>query len=147
MLRIDHARELFEEYAAQLGMDLCFQRFDQELAGLPGAYAEPRGRLHIEYSGDVPAACVALRPIDEETCELKRLYVRQAFRGSGLGRRLALQMIAEARAIGYRRMLLDTQKSMLAGIALYRDLGFREIPPYRAGQPAELLYFELGLTG
>jgi putative acetyltransferase len=146
MADLDLARELFREYAAQLGIDLCFQSFDQELATLPGDYAPPRGRLHIEYQDGQPAACVALRPLSQSICELKRLYVRPAFRGRGLGRRLAELMIAEARAIGYDAMRLDTLPSMREGIALYRSLGFREVPPYRTYTSQELLFFELDLT-
>src|SRR6266567_7209424 len=105
---IESARELFEEYAAWLQIDLCFQSFDKELAGLPGQYAPPDGRLLMAIEDDQLAGCVARRKIGEDTCEMKRLFLRSQFRGKGLGRKLAETIIAEARLIGYERMRLDT---------------------------------------
>jgi ribosomal protein S18 acetylase RimI-like enzyme len=138
--------ELFLEYADSLGFSLCFQSFDQELAGLPGRYAAPAGRLLLAIDDDIPAGCVALQPMDEETCEMKRLYVRPAFRGRGIGRTLAQAVIAEARQIGYAFMRLDTVPSkMQEAVVLYERLGFREIPPYRENPFPEALYMELAL--
>lgn len=124
------ARALFEEYQLSLGFSLCFQNFDAELASLPGAYAPPEGRLLIALAGGAPAGCVALRRIEEGICEMKRLWVGSAFRGTGLGRRLAETVMAEARLIGYRAVRLDTLPSMTAAQSLYLSLGFRDIPPY-----------------
>jgi ribosomal protein S18 acetylase RimI-like enzyme len=139
-------RELFLEYANSLGFSLCFQNFDQELASLPGDYAPPEGRLLLSAANGQPAACVALHKLAPEICEMKRLYVRPQFRGKGLGRELAERVIAEARQIGYKYLRLDTvEPVMKTAVDMYRQLGFREIPPYRPNPIAGALYMELQL--
>jgi ribosomal protein S18 acetylase RimI-like enzyme len=124
---LDDARELILEYAASTGVDLSFQDFEREISTL-GAFYE---QIFVEYVDETAAGCVALRRIDAETCEMKRLYVRPAFRGHDLGRKLAVRVIEAARTRGYKRMLLDTLPTMTAAIALYESLGFREIAAYR----------------
>lgn len=142
---VAQARELFQEYEASLGICLCFQNFEKELANLPRDYAPPQGRLLLALDGAQIAGCVALRQIDGETCEMKRLYVRPAFRGQGVGRELATTIIEQARSIGYVRMRLDTFSSMKEAIALYQSLGFRPIEPYRHNPIEGAIFMELGL--
>lgn len=146
--QIEQARALFLEYGASLGFSLCFQSFDAELAGLPGDYAPPTGRLLLAEVEGKPAGCVALHALgkDGAVCEMKRLYVRPAFRGQQLGRRLVEEVIRAARAIGYKKMRLDTVEPVMGhAVALYRELGFREIPPYRENPMPGTLYMELEL--
>jgi ribosomal protein S18 acetylase RimI-like enzyme len=145
MADLDEIRLMLREYAAWLEIDLCFQHFEEELAGLPGEYSPPRGRLLIAEG----AGCVALRPLEEDVCEMKRLYVRPEGRGSGLGRQLVRAIISEARAIGYRRMRLDTMPKMGGAQRLYESLGFRDIEAYRYNpEPgARFLELELFLEG
>jgi ribosomal protein S18 acetylase RimI-like enzyme len=139
-------RELFLEYAQSLGFSLCFQSFDKELAGLPGEYAPPEGRLLLATYDAAPAGCVALHKLDSSICEMKRLYVCPQFRGKGLGRGLAEHVIADARHIGYQRLRLDTVEPMMqAAVAMYRQLGFREIAPYRENPIDGAMYMELAL--
>lgn len=144
--QVEEARKLFLEYAESLGFSLCFQSFDKEVAGLPGDYSPPDGRLLLaRYEGKV-AGCVALHKLSDGVCEMKRLYVRPEFRGKALGRALAERVFAEARAAGYSRMRLDTiVGKMDSAIALYRRLGFREIPPYRENPITGAIYMELKL--
>ena len=139
------ARRLFEEYATSLGSDVCLQGFDQELVTLPGRYAAPEGRLLLAVRADELAGCVALRALEPSVCEMKRLFVRPAYRGLGVGRLLADQIIREANSAGYRRMRLDTLPSMTSALTLYRQLGFREIAPYRDSPLPGALYLELAL--
>jgi putative acetyltransferase len=142
---IDEARRLFREYEASIGVSLCFQDFDAELAGLPGAYAPPAGALLFARRGSETAGCVALRRLEEGLCEMKRLYVRDAYRGLGIGRSLAEAILDEARRLGYRRMRLDTLPSMRRAIPLYRSLGFRDIPPYTHNPVEGTFYLEKDL--
>jgi putative acetyltransferase len=140
------ARELFLEYAESLGFSLCFQGFDKELAGLPGDYAPPSGRLLLARVADDAAGCVALHSLEDGIAEMKRLYVRPAHRGTGLGRRLIDEIIRHASAIGYERMRLDTvEPKMKKAVELYRAYGFKEIAPYRSNPIAGALYMELAL--
>jgi ribosomal protein S18 acetylase RimI-like enzyme len=131
---IEAVRGLIREYAQSLGVDLCFQSIDDELAALPGEYAAPRGALFMAVIDGKPAGCVALRPLDAadypNAAEMKRLYVRDRYRGSGLGRELAQAVLDAAMEAGYSSVLLDTLDDMEAARGLYEDLGFREIPPY-----------------
>ena len=131
---MDAIREIFQEYADGLGIDLCFQQFDAELASLPGEYQEPRGGLLMARVGGELAGCCALRPLDNadypNAAEMKRLYVRKAFRGFGLGRQLSEAILDTARRAGYACVLLDTLSEMDAARSLYDDLGFVEIAPY-----------------
>jgi ribosomal protein S18 acetylase RimI-like enzyme len=143
--RLEDIRALFREYAASLGVDLCFQRFEEELNGLPGRYAKPGGRLYLALAGGSPAGCIALRHLDGERCEMKRLYVRPAFRALGLGRALAGRVIEDARALGHREMLLDTLKEMGGAQALYEKLGFADIPPYYENPLPGARYMRLAL--
>jgi len=144
--QIAQTRELFLEYADSLAFSLCFQSFDQELAGLPGDYAPPDGRLLLAEYRDQLAGCVALHKLESGICEMKRLYLRPQLRGRGVGRALAETVIAEARAIGYRKMRLDTVEPVMPNaVAMYRRLGFVEIEPYRANPIAGALYMELTL--
>jgi|SRR5882724_7715331 len=143
---IQQARTLFKEYEAWLGIDLCFQKFERELAELPRKYAPPEGRLLLAVENGKYAGCVALRKIGDGTCEIKRLFLRPQFRGRGLGRRLAEAIIDEAKQIGYERMRLDTlPPKMDDAIALYRSIGFREIEPYYDNPVPGAKFMELDL--
>ena len=138
---LDEIRAMLREYAEWLQVDLCFQNFDQELAGLPGDYASPSGCLLIAEG----AGCVALRRIDDDICEMKRLYVRPVHRGSGLGRRLILAIIEHAREIGYVKMRLDTMPKMNSAQSIYESFGFRDISAYRYNPEPGARFLELDL--
>jgi ribosomal protein S18 acetylase RimI-like enzyme len=142
---IETARTLFREYADGLGVDLAFQGWERELRELPGDYVPPRGALFLAEHEGRAVGCVALRPLAPSFCEMKRLYVRPEGRGTGLGRRLAEHVIEEGRRLGYAAMRLDTLPSMADAQALYRRLGFREIPAYRYNPIAGTLFLELDL--
>src|SRR6185436_7918028 len=140
------ARTLFKEYEQSIGVSLCFQNFDQELANLPGDYAPPQGRLLLAREFDQLMGCVALRPLGPTTCEMKRLFVRSEYRDRGLGRVLVEALIEEARAIGYTHMRLDTiADRMDRAVALYKSIGFVEIPPYRNNPVDSATFMELDL--
>ena len=139
-------RSLFREYVTGLGIDLEFQDFEAEIAGLPGKYTPPRGRLLLAWSATEAMGCVALRPLDETSCEMKRLYVRPQARGEQLGRRLAQRICDEAREAGYARICLDTLPTMASAQKLYRSLGFKPIEPYVFNPIAETKFLALDLA-
>jgi putative acetyltransferase len=138
-------RELMREYAASLGVDLAFQDFEDELASLPGPYTAPRGCILLAYADGELAGCVALRPLGECVCEMKRLWVRARFRGRGIGAQLTEAAIAHAAALGYGLMRLDTLAGMTSAQRLYEKLGFREIAAYYANPLPGTRYLELDL--
>jgi Acetyltransferases len=144
---IEEARKLFRDYHAWFGLDLCFQDFDGEVAALPGKYAPPEGRLFIAYADGKPAGSIALRKLEEGICEMKRLFVRDEFRGRKIGVLLIEKIIEEARAIGYEKMRLDTYPPKMGkAVALYNAYGFREIPAYYHNPYGETLYMEKDLN-
>jgi putative acetyltransferase len=138
------ARTLFEEYAAQLGVDLCFQGFSAELAVLPEMYGPPTGRLLLALDGEQLLGCIGIRQLksDARSCEMKRLYVRDSARGTGLGRRLAEASLAAARELGYQRMVLDTLATMTVARGLYAQLGFADRTPYYDNPTPGVSYLE-----
>ena len=142
---VNEARILFQEYAADIRIDLCFQYFQEELAALPGKYAPPEGTLLLAQHKNEFAGCVAVRKLEPDICEMKRLYVRPGFRGHGVGRLLAGHAITEARQTGYRVMRLDTLAWMKPAIALYEQLGFRRTEAYCFNPQADAVYMELTL--
>lgn len=144
---LDAVRQLFREYADWLGVDLSFQDFEGELAGLPGKYAPPDGGVWLAVAGEAAAGCLALRPLNAAQAELKRLYVRPAFRGSGLGRALVEHSLRAASAAGYREVCLDTLPTLRSAIALYRSLGFEEIDPYYHNPTPGVVYLGKTLAG
>ncbi len=145
--QIKEIQKLFREYEKWLGLDICFQGFEEELANLPGKYAKPNGRLFIASVDGKIAGCIALRKLEENICEMKRLYLRDDFRGSGLGNKLIEKLIEEARLIGYQKMRLDTLPGkMNKAVRLYESHGFRQIPAYYHNPYGETLYLELDLS-
>lgn len=143
---IETARGLFLEYARSLDFSLCFQDFDKELASLPGDYCPPAGKLILAYQYGRLAGCIAMRKFDRITCEMKRLYVKPEFRGKGIGKILAQEIIDDAKQAGYTKMFLDTVPSMKEAISLYHSLGFIEIEPYRPNPIAGAKYMSLVLN-
>ncbi len=142
-----HLRELFTEYQEWLSVDLCFQGFEKELVNLPGKYAESRGCLLLAREAEAIVGCVGLWPLDDAICEMKRLFVRPSWRGRGVGRRLAVAIIDEARKRQYASMRLDTMPRLEAALALYRALGFADIEPYYDNPLDGVIYLELALKG
>jgi ribosomal protein S18 acetylase RimI-like enzyme len=138
-------RMLFEEYAAELRVDLCFQNFENELQNIRTMYSAPSGCLLLARTGTAILGCVAYRPHQDTICEMKRLYVRPSARGADVGRRLAGELIRRARAAGYTNMLLDTLRPLKAAHSLYQSLGFREVEPYYQNPLADVVYMELNL--
>lgn len=137
---------LFREYEEWLGLDLCFQGFEAELAELPGKYAPPDGRLYLAYSDDVLAGCIAMRKLEDNICEMKRLYVRDKFRGQKIGVQLIERVVADSREIGYKKMRLDTYPAkMEKAVSLYESHGFRQIEPYYENPHEGVLFMELSL--
>lgn len=144
--QIDTARSLFREYQQFLNVDLCFQGFEDELASLPGKYAAPDGAILLaEFDGKI-AGCVAVRSIKDEICEMKRLYVKDEFRGLAIGKKLAQEIIKTAKELNYKKMQLDTLERLQAAMGIYQQLGFQKISPYYANPLDEVVYWELDLT-
>ena len=143
---IETVRALFREYERFLKVDLCFQGFAEELATLPGRYALPQGRLLLAWAGEQAAGCVALRPLENGVCEMKRLFVRPAYRGRGLGLMLAQRIIHEAIAVGYTVMRLDTLDTLERAMRIYENLGFQRCAPYYANPLPGVVYWQRALS-
>ncbi len=143
---VELVRALFREYESTLNVNLCFQGFENELTNLPGEYARPSGRLLIAFEGDEAAGCGAFRKLENDICEMKRLFVKPTHQGKAIGSALARALIQDAQAAGYARMRLDTMPTMQKAIALYRSLGFQEITAYRFNPVPGSLFFELLLS-
>lgn len=142
---IAKVKELFSEYINMLGISLSFQNYDNEFNNLPGAYSFPKGRLYIAFVDQIPAGCVALRPYNEFSCEMKRLFVRPEFRGYGIGHQLTEKIIEDSKEIGYKHILLDTLSSLKNSISIYKQLGFYEIEPYYHNPLENAVYMQLDL--
>ena len=139
------ARALFEDYARELNIDLCFQGFQDELEALPGKYGPPRGALFVVKDSGQPIACGALRPLDDDTCELKRIYIEPAHRGYGFGRQITQELLNIARTAGYKIAKLDTLRRLVPACNLYKSLGFVEIEPYNFNPEHDIVYLQLEL--
>ena len=139
---IRDARVLFEEYQRELGLDLGFQGFREELDALPGKYATPKGRLYVVYDQGEAIGCAALRPLEEGICEVKRMYLRPERRGEGIGRELLILLIKAAEMSGYERVRLDSLGRLSGAIRLYESLGFAQIPPYNENPEPDVVYME-----
>jgi putative acetyltransferase len=142
---IQTVRELFDEYAAAIGIDLAFQNFEQELIHIADIYMPPEGAVLLAEQDGMQAGCVGVRKIDDRRCEMKRLYVRERFRGKGVGKALCRRIIATGRQLGYKEMLLDTLSTMTGAQALYRALGFKKTEPYYNNPLPEVRYMLLTL--
>ena len=143
---LDNVRELFIEYQMSMELDLRFQNFEEEISCLPGKYTAPYGRLYVAIFNGSLAGCIALRAVNENYCEMKRVYVRVQFRKLGIGQALTEKIIDDAKNIGYTRMLLDTSSSMQSAISLYRKLGFTDIDPYYNNPNDGIVYLGLDLS-
>jgi putative acetyltransferase len=143
---LEDVKQLFREYANFLQVDLCFQDFENELAKLPAKYAEPEGAIFLVKVDEKPAACVALWKLEEGICEMKRLYVKPEFQGLGLGKKLTLTLMEEAKNKGYKTMKLDTLKRLQSANYIYHSLGFTAIKPYNFNPEVDVVYFEKDLV-
>jgi ribosomal protein S18 acetylase RimI-like enzyme len=142
--QIEQTRAIFREYESWLGLSLCFQGFEEELANLPGKYAEPDGRLYLAFSGRELAGCIAMRKLEDGISEMKRLYVKEKFRGNGIGNKLIERVIDAAKQTGYSKIRLDTYPPKMGkAVRLYESYGFHEIPPYYHNPFGETLFMEL----
>jgi ribosomal protein S18 acetylase RimI-like enzyme len=139
------AKELFLEYKISLKIDLCFQKFHVEISDLPAQYSGPTGCIILSCEDDKPFGCVAVRKFEDDTCEMKRLYIPNSYRGKGIGRELAERIISKAKEFGYKKMRLDTLETMAEAISLYKTLGFAEIPKYRHNPIKGVVFMELDL--
>ncbi len=144
--QIKNAADLFREYQQFLDVDLCFQGFEQELATLPGKYASPQGTILLAEHNGKTAGCVAVRSLKNDICEMKRLYVKDEFRGLSVGRKLTEAIIQKAKQLGYKKMQLDTLQRLDRAVDLYAKLGFKKISPYYANPLDEVVYWELELN-
>ena len=143
---IEIAKKLFREYQQFLNVDLCFQGFEEELASLPGKYVEPTGAIFLAFHQGEIAGCVAVRPIKNRSCEMKRLYVKDEFRGLSIGKTLAMAIIDKAKRLGYLKMQLDTLERLQTAMGIYQQLGFEKTAPYYSNPLDEVVYWELDLA-